>query len=117
MHLHKTLTPKKFLFCQKGQTIKPLPVKKKHHCPCTAKTRLISLFHAEDKDTEEVFSEGSPPHLYYRCLGWEGRDEGSPLGGAPPAPEEAVDSEGDPGTSLKRNPPGYVYIGKLTDRP
>lgn len=66
-------------------------------------------------DTEEVFSEGSPPHLYCHCLGWEGRDEDSPLGGAPLASEETVDPEGDPETSLKRNPPGYVYIDKLTD--
>lgn len=114
--LHKTLTPEKFLFSQKGQTIKPLSVKMKHHCPYTAKNRLISLFHGQDKDTEEVFSEGSPTHLYCHCLGWEGRDEDSPLGDAPPAPVETVDPEGDPGTSLKIIPPGYVYIGKMTGR-
>lgn len=70
----QTLTPEKFLISQKGQTIKPLSVKKKQHCPYTTKVRLLSLFHRQDKYTEEIFFEGLRLHLYCHCLGWEERE-------------------------------------------
>lgn len=89
---------------KKGQTIKPLSVKKEHHCPYTTKPGLLSLSHRQEKETEELLSEGSPPHLFCHCLGWEGTDEDSSLGGVPPAPEETVGPEGNLGTFLERNP-------------
>lgn len=63
--LHKILTLEKLLLSQRGQTMKLLSVKKKHHCSSTAKPRILSVSQRQNKDTPEEFCEGCPPHLYY----------------------------------------------------